>query len=256
LFSDTINFFTNDYKDSFLKNGFPEDSDFIEHQFYKSKPDYFATISRIDGKAGNDERSFTINVDREINFLEGLDYKLIFWFQRDLSNHEFADLIIFEGDENKDQKQQLLHCLFELAKRLSILINDYSDEYRYFIANADLFVDQDLEGILDDLDEIQNSYYLFNEYLDHKDFSMAIETLDIKLADKLIKDTRKSLIKKKRAHLPPELIQDLLLANNELNILFNTVQREHEAHKTQLANEFFKDNPHYFKVLKIKDLMD
>lgn len=120
----------------------------------------------------------------------------------------------------------------------------------------DILVNQNLDGFLNSLDNIQNSYYLFNEYLDHKDFAKAIENLDMELGYKCIEETRAALKKQKKAHMPTELIQDLLEANKEITLLFSIVQRKHDAHKTREARNFFKENQHMFKILNFDDIQD
>lgn len=255
-FTDTLRFFIYDYEEIFLKNGFPENSNFETHQFYKNHPKYTAWISRIDDDIEENVENYAIGVEREMEMFEEYDYKLNFFFQKDLSNNEFTDIITFKCDENKDQLKQLLHCLSVLAYRLSIHISDYSNKYRYFISNAETFIDQDLDRFLDSIDKIQSSYCLFSEYLDHKDFARAIENLDMELGYKCIEETRAALKKQKKTHMSPKLIKDLLVANNEISLLFSTVQRQHDAHKTRKAKEFFKENQHFFKILKFDDIKD
>jgi len=85
---------------------------------------------------------------------------------------------------------------------------------------------------------------------------MHTKNLDMELCYKCIKETRAALKKKKKTHLSPKLIQDLLVANNEISLLFSTVQRKHDAHKTRKAKEYFKENPHFFKILNFDDIKD
>ena len=42
--------------------------------------------------------------------------------------------------------------------------------------------------------------------------------------------------------------------NNEITILYSALQRQHDAHKTKLAHEFIKKNPHYLKVVTLDDI--
>jgi hypothetical protein len=254
LFGDVINFFINDYKEIFQKSDSSENSYYEEHQFYKNNPKYIAWISKLPDEAEENLGDYSIGVQREIKLFEEYDYKLEFSFEKDLLDNTFENCIIFKCDKNKSQLKQLLHCLSILAYRLSIHINNYSNEYNYFISNADICVDQDLERFIEVIDSIQNSYFLFNEYLEHKDFSRAIETLDTELAYKCIEEIRDNLKKTKKTHLSPELIQDLLVANKEIKLLFSIVQREHDAHKTKIAKEYFKENSNFFKILNFDDI--
>ena len=191
-----------------------------------------------------------------MKLFEEYDYKIEFSFMKDLSDNQFEDFIIFKCDENKDQLKQLLHCLWEIAYRLSNHIGNYSDKYNYFISNTDILVDQNLDGFLDSLDNIQNSYYLFNEYLDHKDFARAIENLDMELGYKCIEETRAALKKQKKTHMPPELIEKILAANKEITILFNSVQRKQDEIKSREARKFFKENSRIFEILDFDDIKD
>jgi hypothetical protein len=251
VFADTIKFFISDYKD-LLENGFPKKSNCIEHRFYKNNPNYIAQI--IKNGSENIIDNCEIIVDREMKLFDEYDYKIEFSFLRDLSDNQFENFIIFRCDENQDQLNQLLHCLLELAYRLSIHIGNYSDKYNNFISNTDILVDQNLDGFLDSLDNIQGSYYLFNEYLAHKDFSRAIENLDMELGYKCIEETRTALKEQKKAHMPPELIQKILAANKEITILFNSVQRKPDAIKSREARKFFKENSHIFEILDFDDI--
>jgi len=253
VFADTIKFFISDYKE-LLEKGFPKKSNFIEHQFYKNNPNYIAQIIKKDPEKSID--NCEIIVEREMKLFEEYDYKIEFSFLKDLSDNQFDDFIVFKCDEKKDQLKQLLHCLSLIAYKLSIHISDYSNKYNNFISNTYVCVNQSLDGFLDNIDNIQNSYYLFNEYLDHNDSARAVENLDMELGYKCIEETRTALKKQKMAHIPPKLIQDLLAANNEITLLFSTVQRQHDAHKTRIAKDFFKENPHFFKILKFNDIKD
>ena len=255
-FAGAIEFFADGYKEIFLKNGLPKNTDYEEYKFYKNNPKYTAYITRLTDESGEDFDKFEIGVEREIEILDEYDYALEFCFEKDLSSNQFEDFITFKCDENTDQLKQLLHCLSLIAYRLSVHIHDYSQKNNCFISNTEILIDQDLEKFLESIDLIQNSYFLFNEYLDHKDFAKAIENLDMELAYECIEETRSALKKKKKTHLHPELIQDLLDANNEINFLFSTAQRKHDAHKSSIAKEFFKKNPHFFKILKSDDIKD
>ena len=255
VFADTIKFFISDYKD-LLENGFPKKSNCIEHQFYKNNPNYIAQI--IKNGSENNIDNCEIIVDREMKLFDEYDYKIEFSFLKDLSDNQFENFIIFKCDENKDQLKQLLHCLSLIAYRLSIHIEKYSDKYNHFISNTDIFVaeDNNLPVFNSNMEIIQNSYFLFDEYLNHKDLSRAIETLDLELAITCIEEISDDLKKKKKTHLSPELIQALLGANKEIILLFSIVQRKHDAHKTREARNFFKENPHMFKILNFDDIQD
>jgi len=80
--------------------------------------------------------------------------------------------------------------------------------------------------------------------------------LDMELGYKCIEETRAALKKQKKSHIPPKLMQDLLVAKNEISLLFSAVQRIHDAHKTREAKKFFKENPHFFKILIFDDIKD
>jgi hypothetical protein len=252
LFSDTIDFFLDGYKKIFLKNGYPKKLDLVRHRFFEEDPYYFASFYQIDDQEAEDFGNYIIDVERQLKIFE--EYKLEFWFQKNMSTKEFLNLVLLKcGEKSTDN---LINCLSALAYELSILIYDYSNKYNDFISNADVSIDNNLEQFLESIDTIHNSYHLFSEYTEQKDFCRAIENLDMDLGYKCIEETRKVLKKKKKSHLSPKLIQDLLVANNEISLLFSSVQRKNDAHKTRIAKEFFRENPHFFKILNFDDIKD
>jgi hypothetical protein len=247
-FIDTLKLFLNDYENIFTKNEMLNADNEQEYQFYKSNPDYVACLSD-----NNDGEGITITVTRLMKIFEEMSYGIYFWFEKNVSSDEFSEILIFECDESKDQIAQMLHCLFLIAKQLSIRIYDYTNSYNKFLSNADIFVDQNLDSFLDKMDLIRGSYSLFEEYLEHKDFSMAIENLDMNLDDNRIKKFRNEIKRTKKGHLPPQLIQDLIAANNEITILYSIVERRPEPEKKAIAKKYFLENPNYFKILNKND---
>ena len=161
-----------------------------------------------------------------------------------------------DNDNDKDLLNHLISCLNDIAKRLSVHTNSYIDNYNHFLANSDAYIDKDIENFIDNIDTIHSSYYLFDEYLEDKSFSKAVENLDMKLTYSCIEETRKKIKNKRKSHLSPDLIEKLLAANKEIMILYNTVQRQHDAHKNKVAKRFFKDNLHIFKILEYDDIKD
>jgi hypothetical protein len=200
--------------------------------------------------------NLSIDIERQINIFEELDYRLDFWIQKDLSKSEYSGYIFFESVNKTDCFKHLKNCLLELAKRLSIHIQDYNLKYNDFIIYTANCIDQDLDTFLENIDLVQHSYHLFNEYLENTELSRAIENLDMELGYKCIEETRKAIKKKKKNHLSPNLIQNLLTANNEISFLFSAVQRKHDAHKSNIAKEFFTGNPNYFKIITFDDIKD
>jgi hypothetical protein len=264
IFSDAIKFFIEEHKNIFLKNGFNEVDTNQLHYFYKNNPNYFASIfeKNMGDKANNEKSSgdgaknYIIDTEKNIKILKEFDYKLDFWITKDLSNGEYSGSIFFNGGKEEDCFEDLLKCLSEIAYSLSYHIYNYTKNYKNFIANAESCIDQNLDLFLENIETIQSSYYLFNEYLEHSEFARAVESLDMELGYKCIEETRKDIKKKRKSHLSPELIQNLITANNEIAIIFNHVQRKHDAHKSQKAKEFFKDNPNYFEVITFDDIKD
>jgi hypothetical protein len=252
FFSDTIKFFIEDYKTIFLKNGYPKNLDLTKHNFQKDNPLYFASFYKIDDKADRDFNNYVIDVERTLEISS--DYQLEFWFQNNLSSKEFLNLILLEYKQG--YPVDLSECLLQITKNLSGLIQDFTNNYNEFISNAEISVDNNLDFFIENIDTIHNSYHLFSEYLNNKAFSRAIETLDMNLSYDCIEETRKIIKKKRKNHLQPELIQDLIAANKEISVLYGAVQRKHDAHKTKIAMKFFIENPQYFNIVGFDDIKD
>jgi hypothetical protein len=256
LFSDAIKFFLYEYNDIFLKKGVSEKCDIERHKFCEDNPYYFASCYKVDDENDDEYGQRLIDVEREINLFEEFGYKLEFWFQKNLSTLKFTDMVIFKYAENKNISSQLLHCLTLIAHELSVQIHEYSNNYSKFISNAYISVDNNLDKFLENIDIINNSYHLFSEFIEQKDFSRAIESLDMDLQYKCIEETRNAIKKKKKNHLSPELVQDLLTANKEIAILYCSVQRKHDAIKNKIARKFFEGNPQHFQVTEFDDIKD
>lgn len=250
LFSDAINLLLYGYNEIFLKNKYPDLNEVKKYAFYKDDPYYYASFYCSDEQP----YKYFVDVEREIVISKKFDYKLQFWCQKDLSNNEITDLIIFNGCDKNKYSNQLLQCLSQLAYKVSIQIYNYINKYNTFISNAEPTVDNQLAKFLERIDNIHNSYHLFNEYIEQKDFSRAIENLDMNLGYNCIEETRKVLKKKRKNHLSPELIINLLNANKELSILYSSIQRKHDAHKSNLAKQFFTENPQYFSIIEFDDI--
>ena len=250
LFSDTIKFFIEDYKTIFLENGYNKDLDLIRHNFLKDDPSYFASFYKIDDKDDEDYGSYVIDVERELEISD--NYSLEFWFQNNLSTNELLNLINLK--HKKNQNVNLVDCILNIAANLSTFICQYTDQYNEFISNANISIDNNLDSFLENIDTIHNSYHLFSEYLEQKDFSKTIETLDMDLDYGCIDETRKILKKKRKNYLPQDLIKDLLTANKEIGILYNSVQRKHDAHRNKIAKKFFSENSQYFRIIQFDDI--
>jgi len=253
-FFDTINFFSEDYTTNFKNFDLTRDNYYYEYQLVNGFPTYLGSIMKSTDKSNRGLKYFELEVNRKITIFDDMNYSLEFSFSKDLLTNMYYNYIEFKIDEEKPTIQQLLHCISKVAYKLSIHIHTYLNQYNSFISNTATCVNQSLKSFLDHIDTIQNSYYLFNEYLEHKDFSRAVENLDMELKDVDINKARNAIKKLRKNHLSPELIKNLLEANTEICILFNHVQRKDDILRTKLAKDFFKGNPHYFRILKYDDI--
>ncbi|MCB2141142.1 hypothetical protein KQH27_00375 [bacterium] len=253
-FTDTTKFFSQDYTTNFKSFDLNKDNYYYEYQLVNGFPKYICSIAKTTNKDNKRLNHFEVDVTREITIFDDMNYSLEFSFKKNLLTNMYSDYIEFKIDKDEPTIQQLIHCMSKLAHKLSIHIHTYMSKYNDFVSNTAICVDQNLERFLDQIDTIQNSYYLFNEYLEHKDFSRAIENLDMELKDGDINKARNAIKKIRKNHLSPKLIRDLLEANNEVYILFNYVQRKDDIERTKLAKDFFKRNPHYFRILKYNDI--
>lgn len=119
---------------------------------------------------------YNICINREILISNEYNYKLEICIDRNLNNNTIDDSFLFTFGESNDNEEKLLHCLSIISYKLSKHIDNYSEAYNNFIINTDFSVDKDFKKNSNNFDTIQNSYYMFNEYLNHKNF---IELLKI-----------------------------------------------------------------------------
>ena len=239
----------------------------IKVYFYRIFPENtFAYIKEFDVDS---DKSDKLGLDRDIIGL-GYNTSRNFGFNNDLwrlfsFNHPESNgyLIFNENNETRDVLPAMIEGLYRSARQSAIAINSISTSWDNFIKDPYEVIDEKLS----EFDEwiysfILDSYQIRDEFFKFKPFTRLIGDIDTEMDREIIKEVSDEYRTAKYYHIPNEMRQKLLDAEDELDIFVKLVIKKIKKQEEKIGDQesvlnFFdahKEKYRYLNLLRRDDI--